>query len=79
MTSERNTQAVDSRKLTKDEIDFSLKIAKQNRQMDMIGLDIVHAADGKLYLLEVNRSPGFAKFAELTGVNLASTLYHEIK
>lgn len=78
MTSEQNTQAVDSRDLVQDEIDFSIKISRQAHNMDVIGLDIARTSDGKLRLMEVNRSPGFAAFAKLTGVNLASLLYSEI-
>lgn len=76
-TSAQNTQAVDSRHLTQEEIDFSLKIGTQAPSMDIIGLDIARTSDGKLYLMEANRSPGFAVFAKLTGVNLASFLYGE--
>jgi hypothetical protein len=76
-TSNQSTQAIDSRSLTQDEIDFSLKIGEQAPILDIIGIDIARTLDGKLYLMEVNRSPGFGKFAELTGVNLASLLYGE--
>ncbi|RYX79065.1 hypothetical protein EON76_04130 [bacterium] len=44
----------------------------------MAGIDIVRTAYGKLVLLEVNRSPGFAKFYDLTGINLADRLYEEL-
>lgn len=77
MTSEQNTQAVGSCHLTQGEIDFSLKISRQAHSMDIVGLDIARTSDGKLCLMEVNRSPGFAAFAKLTGVNLASLLYGE--
>lgn len=75
-TSEQSTQAVDSRHLTQNEIDFSLRIARQTTGMDIIGLDIARSLDGRLYLMEANRSPGFATFAKLTGVNLAGLLYN---
>lgn len=78
-TLEQSTQAVDSRHLTQDEIDFSLDVGRQAAGMDIIGLDIARTSDGKLYLMEVNRSPGFAKFEELTGVNLASILYEKLE
>lgn len=78
MTPEQNTHAVGSRHLTQDEIDFSLKISSHVRDMDIIGLDIARTTDGKLRLMEVNRSPGFAVFAKFTGVNLAGLLYGEI-
>lgn len=78
MTLEHNTQAVGFRHLTPGEIDFALKISRQAHTMDIIGLDIARTSDEKLYLMEVNRSPGFAAFAKFTGVNLASLLYGEI-
>jgi glutathione synthase/RimK-type ligase-like ATP-grasp enzyme len=74
---DQNTQAIDSRPLETDEIDFSSRIGQQVPFMDIIGLDIARNSDGKLYLMEVNRSPGFGNFAMLTGVNLASFLYGE--
>lgn len=73
----QNTQAVDSRNLTQEEIDFSSKIGQQALNMDIVGLDVAHTSDGKLYLMEVNRSPGFGMFAKMTGANLASFLYAE--
>lgn len=79
MTSEQNAQAVDSRQLSQDEIDFSLKAYSRNDSMDIVGLDIARNSDGKLCLMEVNRSPGFAAFAKLTGRNLADVLYSKFK
>lgn len=76
-TLDQNTQAMDTRPLRSDEIDFSLSIGRRVPLMDMIGLDIARNSDGKLYLMEVNRSPGFGEFAELTGINLARFLYGE--
>ena len=76
-TLDQNTQALDVRPLESDEIDFSSKIGQQAPSMNIIGLDIARNSDGKLYLMEVNRSPGFGKFAELAGINLASLLYGE--
>ncbi len=73
----QNTQAIDSRNLTQDEIEFSSKVADYAHGMDIIGIDIARTLDGKLHLMEVNRSPGFGLFAKLTGVNLASFLYGE--
>ncbi|MES2630814.1 MAG: hypothetical protein V4611_02565 [Patescibacteria group bacterium] len=75
MTSEHKTEAVSSRELTQEEIDFAVRISNQNSVMDFVGLDIARAKDGQLHLMEVNRSPGFAAFEKLSGVNLASILY----
>ena len=77
MTQEQATQAVDSRKLTQDEIDFAQKVGQQAPHLDIVGLDIARTTDGRSCLIEVNRSPGFAKFHTLTGVNLADILYEK--
>lgn len=74
-TSNQSTQAVDTRELIQEEIDFSLKVAQKAHNMDIIGLDIARTSDGKLYLMEANRSPGFGVFNKLTSVNLAAILY----
>lgn len=74
-TAEQSTQPVDSRELTPEETEYSSRIGRQAISMDIIGLDIARTSDGRLYLMEVNRSPGFGVFAELTGVNLANLLY----
>ena len=58
-----------------DEIQFATSIAKKAPTLDMIGLDIARTTDGKLFLMEVNRSPGFGAFEMLTGDNLADILY----
>lgn len=73
----QSTQAVDSRNLTEDEIGFSKNVAEHASGMNIIGIDIARTVEGKLYLMEVNRSPGFGKFKELTGINLACFLYGE--
>jgi len=76
-TLDQNTKAVSSRSLTQDEIEFSLNVGQQAPGLDIIGLDIARGSDDKLYLMEVNRSPGFGMFEKLTKVNLASYLYGE--
>lgn len=70
-----NVTPIGSRALSSDEIEFSLKVAGAISSIDMVGLDIARAHDGALHLIEVNRSPGFLKFFDLTGINLASILY----
>ena len=75
MTEGIKAQAIDSRVLMQDEIDFSSAVMKQAPDLDMVGIDVARTSDGKLGLMEVNRSPGFAKFYELTGTNLADKIY----
>lgn len=75
MTEGNKAEGVNARTLTNDEVTFSLNLIKKAPDLDIVGIDIARAADGKLSLMEVNRSPGFAKFYELTGFNLADKLY----
>lgn len=75
MTEDVTAQAISSRELTKDEFTFAAKVAAERPDLDMIGLDIAVLPAGELYLMEANRSPGFAKFYTLTGINLATKLY----
>lgn len=75
MTEGNKAEGINSRALTQDEIEFSSSLVKEASHLDMVGIDIARTADGTLKLIEVNRSPGFAKFYELTRVNLAQNLY----
>jgi len=77
-TAHQKTQAVDFRALTKDEIEFSSQVSRRAPGLDFIGLDVARTADGMLYLMEVNRSPGFAAFDRLTSVNLGAILYEKL-
>ena len=78
MTEDSKAHGVKARPLTQDEIDFSQQVMQQTPHLEIIGLDIARVASGELMLIEVNRSPGFAKFYELTGTNLASRIYEKI-
>jgi hypothetical protein len=77
MTEGKKAQGLNSRALTQDEIKFSVNLIKQAPGLDIVGIDIARTSDRELKLMEVNRSPGFAKFYELTGFNLADKLYKD--
>lgn len=77
MTEGMTVQAINSRMLSKEELVFAANVAAERPDLDMIGLDIAITQEDKLYLMETNRSPGFAKFYTLTGINLAAELYAE--
>lgn len=77
-TLEHGTEAIAIRQLSQDEIRFATEIMKYVPKLDFVGLDIVRTKDGKFLLIEINRSPGFAKFAKLSGVNLARILYGKL-
>ena len=78
MAESNKAQGIDSRALSIDETTFSQKIYEMSPSLDIIGIDIARTTDGALMLMEVNRSPGFAKFYELTGTNLAANLYETL-
>ena len=75
MTTNRKTLSINARELINDEIAFASAISQRSNELDMIGLDVARTNDGTLQLMEVNRSPGFGAFAELTQVNLSDVLY----
>lgn len=77
MTEGMTVQAISSRALAQEELIFATKILAERPELDLIGLDIAITQDDKLYLMEMNRSPGFAKFYTLTGIDLATELYVE--
>lgn len=73
------SQAIEARSLISDELESALSVAKQTPELDIIGLDLARTDKGTLRLMEVNRSPGFAKFEDLAGINLASILYEKLE
>ncbi len=75
MTEGNKAQGTSSRALNQDEIEFSSNLIKKAPTLDIVGIDIARTDSGELKLMEVNRSPGFAKFYDLTGFNLADKLY----
>jgi hypothetical protein len=76
-TLNKGVKALDFRNLESSELEFASLIEQRVPSLDFIGLDVAINFDGKLYLIEVNRSPGFGKFTSLTGINLARFLYGE--
>ena len=75
LTEQSKVQVINTRVLGEDEVIFTGNCMKQVPFIDFAGLDIARDINGKLWLMEVNRSPGFAKYFGQTGVNLANTLY----
>lgn len=56
--------------LTKELEELALKAAKATN-CHFGGVDIVYTKEGKPYLLEVNRTPGFQGFTQAHGINVA--------
>jgi len=51
----------------------SIKITKRLKA-DFVGVDVIHAEDGKYYFLEANLSPQFGGFSKVTKINVASRI-----
>lgn len=66
-----------TRQLTPAEHDYIANALKLC-DFDLIGFDLACLADGSLSLIEVNRSPQFRRYAELTGANLAADLSNHL-
>ena len=62
-----------TRQLTSAEHDL-IATALKRCDFDQIGFDLACLTGGTLALIEVNRSPQFRRYAELTGTNLAQIL-----
>ena len=69
--------AVESRNLLDDEVELGYEVGKQASRLDFLGLDIARTTNGKLQLIEANRSPGFVALTNMTGINLAHLLYDQ--
>jgi len=61
-------------RIANEEIEFAKKVAKMTPKKDFLGIDVAKTQSG-LFLIEANRSPSFASFYKLSGINLAENLY----
>ena len=75
LTATQRVEVSNSRALTEKEIEYASQLMQQAPQIDIAGIDIARTKDGSYWVMEVNRSPGFAKFFQSTGSNLAEKLY----
>lgn len=75
LTATQRVEVSNSRALTEKEIEYASQLTQQAPQIDIAGIDMARTKDGSYWVMEVNRSPGFAKFFQSTGSNLAEKLY----
>lgn len=54
-----------------DVIEFTSQAYELVPQMQLVGFDIIRTVDGRLMLIEVNRSPQFSRYNEISDTNLA--------
>lgn len=77
-TSQQRTKALTTRYLSESETVFCREVADRSSSLDFVGIDIARDRSDNLYLIEVNRSPGFSAFFDMTHVNLAQLLYRTL-
>lgn len=75
LSHDEKVEVTGSRELHADEMAFVASVMQNTPFIEFAGLDVARSTDGSLWLMEVNRSPGFAKFYDQTGINLADSLY----
>lgn len=78
MDAGQKAEAIDFRELTDEEIRYTQEVMRQSSSLEVVGIDAARTVEGDLKVIEVNRSPGFATFEQLTGVNLARVLYDKL-
>lgn len=62
-------KVVGERTLKRNEVEFALQCYSKNKKLDFIGLDVAILDDLSLKLIEVNRSPQFARYVEFAHTN----------
>lgn len=63
------------RELTDDEVDFIHAAMRKIPALDFVGVDLGILDDGRKIIIEYNRSPQFAGFYKVTGINIAKKLF----
>lgn len=77
-TSKTETQKVKAtgyRDLSDAEMDFVKRAMAKMPELDFVGVDLAVQENGELMIIEVNRSPQFAGYYRVTGVNLAEKVF----
>jgi hypothetical protein len=74
----QRTSVTGLRRLSSEEQMFTEKITEQMKELDFVGLDIGVTPSG-LCLIEVNRSPQFKRYNELSGSNLVADFWSAIQ
>lgn len=74
-TETQKVKATGSRDLSDTEMDFVKRAMAKMPQLDFVGVDLAVLENGELMIIEVNRSPQFAGYYRVTGVNLAEKVF----
>ena len=61
--------------LTDEQMNFVAKAMTKFPELDFIGADLAVLDDGSFAIIEINRSPQFKRFYEVTNINLAELVF----
>lgn len=73
-TADTKVKMIETEVISSEIIKFAQSIYDKISYMNFVGLDIVIQPGGRPMLIEVNRSPQFSRYNEMTGTNLAELL-----
>lgn len=76
-TEEQKVKATGFRELTDREVDFVKRAMSKMPELDFVGVDLAVQENDELLLIEVNRSPQFAGYYRVTGINLAEKVFQK--
>jgi len=74
-TENQKVKATGYRDLSDAEIDFVKRAMSKMPELDFVGVDLAVQENGELMIIEVNRSPQFAGYYRVTGINLAEKVF----
>lgn len=74
-TETSKVKAIGYRELKDDEVEFIQSAMQQIPSLDFVGVDLGILDDGRKIIVEYNRSPQFAGFYRVTGINIAEKLF----
>ncbi len=78
-TPEHPIKGIKSVKIPSECSRFVSQISSKLPEFDLVGMDIMRTKDGKMYLLEANRSCQFNVYTRLTGVDVAGELVQALQ
>lgn len=76
-TEHQKVKATGYRDLSDAEIDFVKRAMAKMPELDFVGVDLAVQENGELMIIEVNRSPQFAGYYRVTGINLAEKVFRQ--
>lgn len=74
-TESQGVKVLGEHQLNDEQMDFVARAMQKFPELDFVGVDLAVLDDGSLTIIEINRSPQFKRFYEVTGINLAAKVF----